>query len=189
MRVNSRSSGGASAVFSPDTGRHLRHTLTVDIVSQRVAEMYPGYGFFCGVALMCVIGSVAGAPPSNYEKSDETKWGLRSVDGNPFVTSCFPSSVGGMIRHVETGVSGNYLTLEFRDVIADALDLIDKHVTDNYSRLERGDDWFYIMLASIIGVQLEIVWLIVQIVWQKRRGRRISVKKEDLGGTHERARV
>ena len=47
--------------------------------------MYPGYGLICGVALMCAIGSVTGAPPSNYEKSDETKWGLRSVHGNLFV--------------------------------------------------------------------------------------------------------
>ena len=71
--------------LDPTTGRHLRHTLTGDTVSQRVAEMDPGYGLICGVALMCAIGSVTGAPPSNYEKSDETKWGLRSVHGNLFV--------------------------------------------------------------------------------------------------------
>ena len=97
--------------------------------------------------------------------------------------------MGGVIRHVETGVSGNYLTLEFREVIADALDLIDKHVTDNYRRLERGDDWFYIGLASVVGVQLEVVWLFVQLFWTKRKGRRLSAKREEPGGTQERARV
>ena len=85
-------------------------------------------------------------------------------------------------------MSGQYLTVEFRDVIADALDLMDKHVTSNYSRLEKSDDWFWIMVASVVGVQLEIVWLVLQIVWKRRKERQARAR-ETFGSTQEKPRV
>ena len=70
----------AGAIFSPDTGRHLNDTSSVDSVRRRVVEMYPSYGFYLCVILMCVVTSVVGAPPDkNYETVSETKWGARSA--------------------------------------------------------------------------------------------------------------
>ena len=152
--------------------------------------MFPGVRLYLCVMMVCVVGSAVGAPPDkNYQKVEETKWGVRSAIS---LFLCFiwpPYSIGGSIRHNERGTSGNYLTVDYRGVIADALDTIDEHVTNNYARLQKVDGWFWIGLASALGVQVEILWLIVQVVLGKRdRARRNSVKVE-AGGTQERSRV
>ena len=67
---------------------------------------------------------------------------------------------------------------------------MDEHVTNNYARLQKVDGWFWIGLASALGVQVEIVWLIAQVFMDKReKSRRNRVKVEGAGGTHERSRV
>lgn len=82
------------------------------------------------------------------------------------------------------------MTVDYRDVIADALDTMDDHVTNNYARLEKVDGWFWFGVASALGIQVEIVWLIVQVLMDKRqRARRNQVKAEGAGGTSERSRV
>ena len=82
------------------------------------------------------------------------------------------------------------MTVDYRDVIADALDTMDDHVTNNYARLEKVDGWFWFGVASALGIQVEIVWLIVQVLMDKRqRARRNRVKAEGAGGTSERSRV
>ena len=111
--------------------------------------------------------------------------------------------MGGSIRHTEEGKYGEYLTVAFRNVIADALDEIDRHVTNNYRRLERGDDWFWVGLAGVIGLQvilcvlaivecclkIEVLWVIAQICWQKRARSKARVKEEVSGGTQGTSRV
>ena len=82
------------------------------------------------------------------------------------------------------------MTVDYRDVIADALDTMDDHVTNNYARLEKVDGWFWFGVASALGIQVEIVWLIVQVLMDKRqRARKYQVKAEGAGGTSERSRV
>ena len=67
---------------------------------------------------------------------------------------------------------------------------MDEHVTNNYARLEIVDGWFWVGLASALGIQVEIVWLIVQVLMEKReKCRRDRVKAEGAGGTHEKSRV
>ena len=82
------------------------------------------------------------------------------------------------------------MTVDYRDVIADALDTMDDHVTNNYARLEKVDGWFWFGVASALGIQVEIVWLIVQVLMDKRQRTRMNrVKAEGAGGTSERSRV
>ena len=82
------------------------------------------------------------------------------------------------------------MTVEYRDVIADALDTMDDHVTNNYARLEKVDGWYWFGIASVLGIQAEVVWLVVQVLMDKRqRARRNRVKAEGAGGTPERSRV
>ena len=87
-------------------------------------------------------------------------------------------------------MSGNYLTSEYRDVIADALDTMDDHVTNNYARLQKVDGWFWFGVASALGIQIEVVWLVAQVLMEKRQKARMKrVKAEGVGGTPERSRV
>ena len=82
------------------------------------------------------------------------------------------------------------MTVDFRDVVGDALDSIDDHVTNNYARLEKVDGWFWVGLASALGIQVEIVWLIAQVLMERReRCRMKRVRTEPAGGTHEKSRV
>ena len=42
--------------------------------------MFPGVRLYLYVMMVCVVGSVVGAPPDkNYQKVEETKWGMRSA--------------------------------------------------------------------------------------------------------------
>ena len=81
------------------------------------------------------------------------------------------------------------MTVDFRDVVGDALDSMDEHVTSNYARLEKGDGWFWVGLASALGIQVEIVWLIAQVVMEKRDRCRMQRVRTEAGGTHEKSRV
>ena len=44
------------------------------------------------------------------------------------------------------------------------------------------------MVASVVGVQLEIVWLVLQIVWKRRKERQARAR-ETFGSTQEKPRV
>ena len=137
---------------------------------------------------------VASGKDGNYERSKHTSWGGRYFPivllVNWMITILPEFRIGGYIETSETGTSGNYLTLEFRSVVAEAFDKMEKHVWANYERLNGGDGWFWGFILSFSIIQVEILWLYGKLLMRSCiRSKKVRAQKDMEGALLDAQRV
>ena len=114
----------------------------------------------------------------DYEKESNSRWGASM-------------NLGGFVTHNEVGVSGQYLTKDFREVVGTAFDKIDAHVRENYLTSKFQWNWVWGIVAAVIGIQLEVAYLIYQVVSRIKRKIRMADAsgKENVGLVRKEPRV